>query len=62
MISLEVYCNEPSARAVGRFTQDAEVPVPAVSFFGLAKAENANQGYRYIYWVLLNSAEFVLNR
>ena len=28
----------------------------------LDKAENANQGYRDIYWVLLNSAEFVLNR
>jgi hypothetical protein len=26
------------------------------------KAENANQGYRDIYWVLLNSAEFVLSR
>ncbi len=28
----------------------------------LAQAENANQGYRDIYWALLNSAEFVLNR
>ena len=28
----------------------------------LEKAPNANEGYRDIYWVLLNSAEFVLNR
>ena len=28
----------------------------------LEKTTNANEGYRDIYWVLLNSAEFVLNR
>lgn len=28
----------------------------------LSKAENANQAHRDIYWALINSAEFVLNR
>lgn len=28
----------------------------------LAKAANPNQGYRDVYWALMNSAEFVLNR
>ena len=30
-------CNEPSARAVGRFTQHAEIPVPAQRFGGIVE-------------------------
>ena len=37
IISLENYCNEPSARAVGRYTQDAKVPVPAQRFGGIVE-------------------------
>jgi hypothetical protein len=31
------HCNEPSARAVGRSTQDAEIPVPAQRFGGIVE-------------------------
>jgi hypothetical protein len=31
------HCNEPSARAVGRFTQDAEIAGPAQRFGGIVE-------------------------
>ena len=31
------HCNEPFAATVGRFTQDAEIPVPAQRFGGIVE-------------------------
>jgi hypothetical protein len=37
MQSSRIYCNEASAEAVGRFTHDAEIPVPAQRFGGIVE-------------------------
>src|SRR6185369_13119228 len=34
----EIYCNEPCAATIGRFTQNAEDPVPAQRLAGLSSA------------------------